>query len=372
MKSSFLKNATGIILSGLFLAFSQSPIPDTAAAGTNTQGKTLPKQGGTESSTLKNISPVSTLNSVSLSNDGLNTAILLHFDSGIPIIKPLREEKGDLTIVSIVLIHCLSGGLNLSTVVRPMLHMDFYPVTSEPFPSQKLDIYLEKPLKFIMERQGDSIISIQFPWIRVKDPMATSKLEKIFYHTALTNRVAVGMAFDDIPSERHIFLSKDSRKLIILLHNAITESLLSKPNSPFMTTFTQERGFSLDKVPYFKFVLGFKNEVVLETRQDNYRIFAEVYDPGLKDKIFINDIGTADYSEEEADEYTSDSSQTQNEKGISGSANNWVLMGIGAGLILGGTSAYMIISSGSDGVSHSGQAPAIPSIQDELPPFPTP
>jgi hypothetical protein len=213
------------------------------------------------------------LEAVNTVSDSGFTHLLLVFDSGVPAYKVKMGKHQGIHVYSLRLASTDYEALTIPITDRPLYHVEAIKGFNLDTLEVYLHLYLEDKVKPEVIKAEDKL-KLKFPGADLPEDVWPFRTEKVDYLSADPFNLIVKLEFDNLPSMRKIFLTKNKSSLVVLFINTIMDtSRISDPAVPFVNNFRVIHRITDNGVNYSKFILGSNFAMAFSIREDNYRIF---------------------------------------------------------------------------------------------------
>jgi len=226
---------------------------------------------------IKPLSKYSLLNAeASLISD--MSSLVLTFSNEISDYKVEKGNFNNIPVFSILIPGCDSKGIRLPKLDGPVLYSEA--VTNVRSDDDTLDtylnFYLEETIAPIIEKKA-YLLRLQFPAGNGIEELWPYNIQQISYLSEGPFKLSVKLEFDELPRNKNIFLTKNNRKLILVLENTMMDTnRFPPPAVPFIKTLKQEYSISESRISFCIFEFISDGGIEVKTKESGNKIFLDL------------------------------------------------------------------------------------------------
>jgi len=232
-----------------------------------------------KSSTSPDIKPMSkySLLSAEASNITEMASLVLTFNRNISGYKFEKGNFNDVPVYSILIPGCDSKGVKLPKLDGAALYSEAVnSLRSDDTLDTYLHFYLEETIAPIVEQKG-YLLRIQFPADNGIEALWPHNIQRISYLSENPFNLSVKLEFDENPQKQNIFLTKNNRKLILIMENTVMDTnRFPHPAVPFIKSLKQEYSITKGGISFCLFEFISDGRIEFKTKESGNKIFLDL------------------------------------------------------------------------------------------------
>jgi len=288
------------------------------------------------------------LEDVEIVNEDVTSYLVFQFSNNLPKYNLVTERQGDISILIYEFKETTSEFVPSNEVIRPVLHIEILPDESEGYVSTKVIVYLEKKIPVNHEETEDQLLT-HIDWIRTDSKEEPKTLVAIEFESEDENTLIVESLFDEVPSEKFVFLLDDKQKICAVFHNSEEQPDAIQPlESQLIKKIQTKRGSTIKRQPYTKLIFHSDKELLVDLAEDLESFRMEIFAVSGEEIDAIPEpepvVDAAAVAPEPAPEPETYQFENQQEPKVSEDSNmkTWIYLSLGTGIVVGGAfGAYL-------------------------------